>query len=285
MINPLNINPRTQTNKIIGFLKKIQKKNKIDRVVVGLSGGIDSTLVLTLLTKAYRKKNIFVCYLPYSLPFFKNWDKNYIQILKIIKRLKIPKTNFYVMTINGPSEKIIYHMKTAGYSGLNKIVHEINDCFTCPNIDLSKRIRMGNILARLRMIFLFDQAKKHGALVCGTENRSEHLLGYYTRFGDGASDIEPIGHLYKTQVYQLAEYLKIPKEIINQPPTAGLWPCQTDEGEFGFTYQEADQVFHLYFDKKLTSAKIKKRGFKNVKKILDRVRRNEFKDQTPYYVD
>ena len=103
-------------------------------------------------------------------------------------------------------------------------------------------LRRGNIATRMRMILLYDLAKKYQALVLGTENRSEYLLGYYTRFGDEASDLAPIRELYKTQVKQLACYLKIPEKIINKTPTAGMWIGQTDEGEFGFTYKEADGI-------------------------------------------
>jgi len=276
------INPKRETKKIIGFLKKVQKKTGFDKVVIGISGGIDSALSLALLTKAYKKKNIFPVYMPFSLPFFRFREKNLKQIKEFIEKLKIPEKNFSVIILEGVAEKIAYQMKTTGYSGLDKIVHDINDCFTCPNIDLEKQIRMGNVLARLRMIFLFDQAKKNRALVCGTENKSEHLLGYYTRFGDGASDIEPIRHLYKTHIFEMAKYLRIPKEIIEKEPSAGLWACQTDEGEFGFTYQEADQVLYLYHDRGVSKSRIKKMGYKNMNKIIGRMKSNLFKALTPY---
>ncbi len=145
-------------------------------------------------------------------------------------------------------------------------------------------IRSGNIMARVRMIILFDLAKKNNALVVGTENRTEHLLGYFTRFGDAASDIEPIQHLYKTQINQLAKYLGVPEKIIKQPPSANLWPGQTDEGEFGFTYKEADNVLYLYFDQKKSLPEIKKSGFKNAERIIDFALKNHFKLQTPYHV-
>lgn len=144
------------------------------------------------------------------------------------------------------------------------------------------KIRFGNIMARARMIILFDLAKKYNALVVGTENKTEHLLGYFTRFGDAASDIEPIQHLYKTQVCQLAQHLGVPKKIIDQHPTAGLWEGQTDEKEFGFTYEEADQVFSLYFEKKQIVPAIQKLGFQNAVKIIKKVQSNEFKHHTPY---
>ena len=146
---------------------------------------------------------------------------------------------------------------------------------------VNNHVRLGNIMARVRMIILYDLAKKHNALVCGTENKSEQLLGYFTRFGDSASDIEPIQHLYKTQVKQLAKYLGVPKQIIDQYPTAGLWEGQTDEGEFGFTYEEADQVLYLYFEKKYSLQKLEAH-YKNTKKIIQFAKHNNFKHLTPY---
>ena len=140
-------------------------------------------------------------------------------------------------------------------------------------------IRKGNLAARIRMMLLYDTAKKKNLLVCGTENRSEHLLGYYTRFGDEASDLEPIKHLYKTQVYKLAEYLDIPQSIIDKKPSAGLWPGQTDSDELGFTYQEADPVLHLYFDKNIPIEKI---GLPKNEKIIKWVEKNKFKTKVPY---
>jgi NAD+ synthase len=129
---------------------------------------------------------------------------------------------------------------------------------------------------------LYDLAKKHSGLVCGTENKSENLLGYFTRFGDQASDIEPIAHLYKTQIYQLAHYLNIPENFLQVSPSAGLWPGQTDEGQFGFTYLEADQVFYLYLEKSMAIEDIEKSGLKNARKIISWRAQNLFKHQTPY---
>ena len=125
-------------------------------------------------------------------------------------------------------------------------------------------------------------AKQLNCLVLGTENKTEYLLGYFTRFGDEASDIEPIQHLYKTQVYELAKYLKVPEEIIKATPSAGLWSGQTDEGEFGFSYQEADPVLYLYFEKKQTVEEIKKLGCKKAQKIIDFALQNSFKHEVPY---
>jgi len=152
------------------------------------------------------------------------------------------------------------------------------------NINDSDVIRKGNVIARIRMIILYDLARKLNALVCGTENKSEHLLGYFTRFGDEASDFEPIRHLYKTQVYEIARYLGVPKSIIEKNPSANLWTNQTDEDEFGFSYQEADQVLHLYFDKKLSIDEIEKQGLGNTNKIIDFAKKNSYKHKVPYAI-
>ena len=124
-------------------------------------------------------------------------------------------------------------------------------------------------MARVRMVTLFDFAKQQSALVLGTENKSEHYLGYYTRFGDEASDIEPLRNLYKTEVYRLAEYLGIPKEIRDAAPTAGLWPEQTDEGQFGFSYATADEILYGLYESERSSQELVERGLR--KKAIDQV--------------
>lgn len=133
------------------------------------------------------------------------------------------------------------------------------------------------------MILLYDLSKKYKALVVGTENKTESLLGYYTRFGDEASDIEPIIDLYKTQVKQLAKYLQIPEKIINQAPTAGMWKGQTDEGELGFTYEDADKILFLYTKGKNIKDLIKE-GFdkKVVDLVINKLLDNKFKKEVPY---
>jgi len=238
----LKINSEKETKRIVRFLQETFKTQHIQNAVIGLSGGIDSITCYYLLRRALPEKNIFPVYLPY-------YNKNTSEVLKNVISIKtITNTIFRELRLDQKKDKI----------------------------------RAGNIIARVRMIILFDLAKKYNALVCGTENKTEHLLGYFTRFGDGASDIELIRHLYKTQVYQLAKYLEVPKQIINQHPTAGLWTGQTDEKEFGFTYEEADQVLYLNFEKKHTTTVIQKQGFKNTKKIISFVKKNRFKLKTPY---
>ena len=259
-----NFQTKQETISIINFIKSTLRKQGFKKVIIPVSGGVDSSLCLLLLTKTIKSKNIFVVKLPSAKQNMKLADK-------VIKQAKIPQKN--VMEIN-----------------IGKIVNKIASLLHCFIVNKKNQIRLGNIMARTRMIITYDLAKKHSALVCGTENKSEHMLGYFTRFGDEASDLEPIRHLYKTQVYQLAEYLGVPKEIINQPPSAGFWPGQTDEKEFGFTYKEADQVLYLYFEKKLGKDKIaqllkttmKQCNNEAMKKIISWVRKNKFKQEVPY---
>lgn len=248
-----SISPIQESEKIVSFLKKTFSKQRINHGVIGISGGIDSAVTLLLVSKAIPPQNIFPLHLYNYIP-----NKDEVDL--IASAAHIPKQNLHYISIN------------KSVKGFQKILHT------------QDKIRLGNIMSRTRMICLFDFAKKSNALVLGTENKTEQLLGYYTRFGDAASDIEPIQHLYKTQVYQLAPYLKVPQQIIHKKPTAGLWENQTDEGEFGFTYEEADQVLYLYFDKKMSSDELIKIGFPNALKILSYSEKNKFKLDTPYHI-
>lgn len=260
MINThLSINPQKETKKIVQFLRNTFKKQHMNKAVIGLSGGIDSMVCYYLLKKALPEKNIIAVYLPYQ----KYTSEVYLEHMKNLISISIKKSVDEIVKSITKSEDTFFEKKT---------------------VSSDAKIRVGNIMARVRMIVLFDLAKKHNALVCGTENKTEHLLGYFTRFGDAASDIEPIQHLYKTQVRQLAQYLGVPKQIIHQHPTAGLWSGQTDEKEFGFTYEEADQVLYLYFERKISLSIIKKQGFKNTEKIISYAQKNSFKLKTPYFL-
>ena len=108
----------------------------------------------------------------------------------------------------------------------------------------SRSLERGNISARCRMIVLYNLAKKRDSIVMGTSNQSEMMMGYFTKFGDGACDVTPLANLYKTEVRQLARLIGIPEEIISKPPSAGLWEGQTDESEMGITYSDLDQILY-----------------------------------------
>jgi NAD+ synthase len=134
-------------------------------------------------------------------------------------------------------------------------------------------------MARVRMIAVFDLAKKLGGLVCGTENKSEHYLGYFTRFGDSASDIEPLCHLYKTQIRQYATALGIPNQIITKAPSAGLWEEQTDEQELGFTYEQADIVIAEFLGETEENDEV---STDIRQKVVARIQSQQFKLEVPY---
>lgn len=251
--NLLEINPSEEEKKIVSFLKKTFEEQKIEKAVIGISGGVDSTVSLALLVKAIPKKNITVLHLPYF-----EEDDDIEELINFV----------------GLSEDQVVNIS------IEDMVDEISDELEIADEDL---VRKGNVIARVRMITLFDFAKTNNALVVGTENRSEHQLGYFTRFGDEASDIEPIQHLYKTQVYALAKCLGVPSSIMEKTPSANLWEAQTDEGEFGFTYKEADSVLCLYFDQRKTIEEIQKKH-PNAKKIIDFAKKNSYKHRVPYKI-
>lgn len=247
------IDPQLESDRIIAFLQKTFSETGKKRAVINWSGGIDSTVSLYLLTRALGQQNITILHLPYETSYAD-------EFLPIFDYLQFKHTQLHVVSIKPMVESIQSTLK-------------IGDPF-----------RLGNIMARLRMITVFDYAKKLNALVCGTENKTEEFLGYFTRFGDEASDIEPIAHLYKTHIFQLGEYLRIPNNILEAQPTAGLWDGQTDEGEFGFSYKEADEVLSNYFDHKKPIEEIEQMGFRNAKKIIEYSRKNDFKHKVPYKI-
>jgi len=249
--NLLDINAQNEINKIIAFLKLTLSEQKINHLVIGISGGIDSATSLALALRVLKPDQVTAVHLPY----FGGVDPD---IKEIEKKFEIE------IEIN-PIDKIV-----------DSLIEDLN-------IPKDDNVRRGNVMARARMITLFDLAKEKNALVLGTENRSEYFLGYFTRFGDGASDIEPIEHLYKTQVYEIAKQLSIPQSIIEKKPSASLWASQTDEGEFGFTYKEADPVLFLYYDKKNSLWEIENM-FPGAKKIIEFAKKSEFKHKVPYHL-
>jgi NAD+ synthase len=250
--NLLSINPEEEVRGITLFLKEKFKEQNIKNAVIGVSGGIDSATSLALLCKAIPVENIYI----YHLPYFEETDTD---INHLMSFLKIPKSQLKIISIKEMVDNLIKNLNI-------------------PETDL---VRKGNVMARVRMITLFDLAKKQNAMVVGTENRSEHYLGYFTRFGDAASDIEPIINLYKTQVYEVAKYLLIPDVFIKKHPSANLWGEQTDEKEIGFSYAQMDPVLFLYFDKKNSAFSIEQM-IPGASKIIEYAEKFSFKHKVPY---
>ncbi len=241
--------------RLVEFLKVSFQDSGFTRAVIALSGGVDSSTSCALTAQTIGKENVY----PLLLPYGNLNKKSMTDAWLVTKVVGIPKKNVTEKNIAPLVDPVLA---------------------TDPTMD---NVRRGNIMARVRMILLYDWAKKHNALVVGTENKTEHLLGYFTRFGDEASDIEPLRSLYKTEVYELAKLLKLPKAILTKAPTAGLWEGQTDEGEFGFTYKEADEILTLLVDKGLAIADVILKGYDRttVEKVATRMKANNFKHNLP----
>jgi NAD+ synthase len=252
---------------LVTFIKASVAGAGFSRVVIGVSGGVDSSTAAALATAALGPENVFVLLL-----FFKEWYPEARENARaLLEQLRIPPAHVYEMDIAPAVEASL------------KAVMRYHPARDIPGGEEVNRIRMGNIMARVRMVLLFDTAKALGALVLGTENKTEHYLGYFTRFGDEASDIEPLRALYKTEVYQLAGHLGIPEGIRRAAPTAGLWPGQTDEGQFGFTYQDADEILYGLYEAGLPAEALMERGLdgRAVESVKAWVKQMEFKHKLP----
>jgi len=243
------------TRQIQHFIKDTLSSAHFSNIIIGVSGGVDSAVSLTLAVSAVGSTHVY----PVLLPCGNTHEASVDHAKELLTILNIPEENRTLINIE-------------------KTVHAVTE-----DIQNTDNIRKGNIMARVRMMYLFDRAKELQGLVCGTENKSEHLLGYFTRFGDEASDIEPIQSLYKTQVWEMAKFLMVPSSIISKAPTAGLWEEQTDEKELGFSYLDADVVLYYAFEKHLSENEIVKKGIEKdvVTNVLQRVRNNAFKHNLP----
>jgi NAD+ synthase len=251
----VDLNFTDTINKIKIFLQESFQHTQKNNAVIATSGGIDSALSLTLLAQSLPLENIYPVFLPYG-------DQNMNDAYLAAKFNQIPDENWQTINIKPMTDLFIDQLK-------------IND---------QDSIRLGNIKARVRMICLFDFAKKINALVVGTENKSEKYLGYFTRFGDAASDLEPIEHIYKTQVRQLAKFLRIPDQLIEKAPSAELWSGQTDEQEMGFTYEAADLILEQLIDEQKKADQIDE-DREIIQKVLTRVQAMAFKQQVPYTLE
>ncbi len=251
-MNKLDLNLKEVHNELVEFLRESFKKAGLSKAVLGLSGGIDSALVAYLLRDALGKENVLAIMMPYksSNPDSLNHAKLVIEDL-----------------------------------GINSKTIEITDMIDAyfKNEKEATSLRMGNKMARERMSILFDYSSKENALVVGTSNKTEIYLGYSTQFGDSACALNPIGDLYKTNIWDLSRYLKIPNELIEKKPSADLWEGQTDEQEMGLTYKEADQVLYRMLEENKKVEEVLAEGFNKdlVDNILRRMNRSEYKRRMP----
>ena len=251
-MNKLDLNLKEVHNELVEFLRESFKKASFSKAVLGLSGGIDSALVAYLLRDALGKENVLAIMMPYksSNPDSLNHAKLVIEDL-----------------------------------GINSKTIEITDMIDAyfKNEKEATSLRMGNKMARERMSILFDYSSKENALVVGTSNKTEIYLGYSTQFGDSACALNPIGDLYKTNIWDLSRYLKIPNELIEKKPSADLWEGQTDEQEMGLTYKEADQILYRMLEENKKVEEVLAEGFNKdlVDNILRRMNRSEYKRRMP----
>jgi NAD+ synthase len=250
--NCLKINPELVTEILRRFIATEIRRAGFERVVVGLSGGIDSSVVTYLCARAIGPENVLAVTIPY---------KTSSEATRRDSQAVIDDLG--VRTVDVP------------------IAAQIDAYFT--QFADASRLRLANKCARERMTVLYDQSAAFGALVAGTSNKSELLLGYGTQFGDMASAINPIGDLYKSQLYDLAAYLRVPKQILTKEPTGDLWVGQTDEGELGFSYAEVDRLLVLMVDHRWRRTELLQTGFapEFVDRVATMIRRNHYKRRMP----
>ncbi len=256
----LEISPVLVERILSAFLMDEVTKVGVNRVVLGLSGGIDSAVVCYLAARALGKENV----IPVIMPSGVSNPNSLKDALACVEDLQLPR--HHVVSVSP----------------------QVETYFDKPEIPTSNdeavmRNRIGNKMARERMTILYDFSVIERALVLGTSNKTELLLGYGTLHGDLASAINPIGDLYKMQIFQLAAHLGVPEAILNKPPSADLWSGQTDEGQLGFTYAEVDRLLIAMIDRRRSVDELIEAGFDTtfIQRIQEMIRSSQFKRRLP----
>ena len=248
----LKLNSGVVNELLVKFIHDEVTNAGFSKAILGLSGGVDSALVAFLTAAALGKDNVLAVLMPYKT----SSEESLSDAALVVKQLGIR------------SEKVDISPMADAYMAMSGGMDNI---------------RRGNVMARQRMIVLYDLSNRERALVIGTSNKTEIMLGYGTQFGDTACAINPLGDLYKTQVWQLAEALGVPKRIVEKKPTADLWVGQTDEAELGFSYTLVDQLLYYMIDERRTDDELIAQGFEKhfIEKVKRLVQRNQFKRRPP----
>lgn len=241
---------------ISGFIRSQLEQTGFERLVVGLSGGVDSATVAYLAAKAIGPDNLLALRMPYR----SSSPDSETDAVRVVTALGCRTELVDITPMVDPMLALISG-EDAG----------------------SLQVRRGNVMARQRMIVLYDRSVAFQALVAGTGNKTEALLGYGTLYGDMAAAIAPIGDLYKSQLRAVAGALGVPDEILGKPPSADLWPGQTDEGELGATYDDLDRILFALVDRRWSEERCVAAGLdaRLVAWVARRVAANEFKRQVP----
>ncbi len=250
-LTPLRIDEVLVRRMLVSFLTNETRKTGMERVVLGVSGGIDSAVVAALAAEALGPKNVLGLFTPYRATAARS------------------RTDAQAVA------------KTFGFT-LEEvpITTQIDAYFA--SLPRAHKVRLGNKMARERKSIEYDRSWPDG-LVLGTSNKTELLLGYGTQFGDLACALNPVGDLYKTQLRELAVTIGVPEEIVAKAPSADLWEGQTDEGELGFSYEDADVILYHMVDRRALPAELIAAGFDPglIGRIRERIRRNHFKRVMP----
>ncbi len=248
----LSIDPEWTARLLTGFIRTEVLRTGRKRVVLGLSGGIDSALAAYLAVRALGPESVVALYMPYRT--------SSADSLRDAERV--------VGALGIVAENVDISAMVDGFESVS---------------EGADRVRLGNVMARARMMVLYDRSETYRALVLGTSNKTELLLGYGTLYGDMASALNPLGDLYKTQVRVLAAHLKVPASILRKRPTADLWPRQSDESELGFSYERVDRLLALLVDARLSREAAVRAGFERpfVERVARMVVRTQFKRRPP----
>lgn len=248
----IEIDPEVTEEILKGFIRTELERTGLQRLVVGLSGGLDSAASAFLAARALGAGRVRGILMPY----------------RASSRSSLTDAALVADALGIETETVDISPMVDGFV---RAAGEVD------------RLRMGNVMARCRMIVLYDRSAADRALVLGTSNKTELLLGYGTVHGDMASALNPIGDLYKTQVRSLAAHVGVPEPVLSKPPSADLWPDQNDEEELGFSYEEVDRLLALLVDARVSPETAVNKGFSRelVQRVRERIVGSQFKRRLP----